>query len=83
MPDVQPKNLHQLCYAITSIWTKFSEKCFQHRVVSVWSQINKMDKEKFQRAVDKKVAGSLNLLQSIVWWNNSQCDEFYGKWSKS
>lgn len=54
MPDVQPKNLHQLCYAITSIWTKFSEKCFQHLVVSVWSQINKMDKEKFQRAVDKK-----------------------------
>lgn len=54
MPDVQPKNLHQLCYAITSIWTKFSEKCFQHLVVSVWSQMNKMDKEKFQRAVDKK-----------------------------
>ncbi len=28
--DVQPTNLQQLHDAIMSIWTKFSEECFQH-----------------------------------------------------
>ncbi len=30
--DVQPTNLQQLREAIMSIWTKISEKCFQHLV---------------------------------------------------
>ncbi len=33
--DVQPTNLQQLCDAIMSIWTKISEKCFQHLVESM------------------------------------------------
>lgn len=31
--DVQPTNLHQLCDAIMSTWTKLSEECFQYLVV--------------------------------------------------
>ncbi len=32
---VQPTNLQQLQEAITSIWTKISEECFQHLVESM------------------------------------------------
>lgn len=28
--DVQPINLQQLCDAVSPIWTKLSEECFQH-----------------------------------------------------
>ncbi len=37
--DVQPTNPQQLCDAITSIWTKISEKCFQHHVESMPQRI--------------------------------------------
>ncbi len=33
--DVQPTNLQKLCDAIMSMWTKFSEECFQHLVESM------------------------------------------------
>ncbi len=33
--DVQPSNLQQLCDDIMSIWTKISEKYFQHLVESM------------------------------------------------
>ncbi len=44
--DVQPTNLHQLCFAIRSIWTKISEKCFQHLVESMPRRIKAVLKAK-------------------------------------
>lgn len=33
--EIQPTNPQQLCDAIMSTWTKFSEKCFQQLVAFV------------------------------------------------
>ena len=44
--DVQPTNLHQLCDAIMSIWTKLSEECFQHLVESMPRRIEAVLKAK-------------------------------------
>ncbi len=44
--DVQPTNLHQLRDAISSIWTKISEECFQHLVESMPRRIKAVLKEK-------------------------------------
>ncbi len=44
--DVQPTNLHQLCDAIRSIWTKISEECFLHLVESIPRRIKAVLKAK-------------------------------------
>ncbi len=44
--EVQPTNLQQLRDAIMSIWTKTSEKCFQHLVESMPRRIKAVRKEK-------------------------------------
>ncbi len=44
--DVQPTNLHQLRDAITSIWTKISEECFQHFFESMPRRIKAVLKAK-------------------------------------
>ncbi len=44
--DVQPTNLLQLRDAIMSIWTKISEKCFQHLVESMPLRIKAVLKAK-------------------------------------
>ncbi len=44
--DVQMTNLQKLCDAITSIWTKISEECFQHLVESMPRRIKAVLKAK-------------------------------------
>ncbi len=44
--DVQPTNLQKLCDAIMSMWTKFSEECFQHLVESMSRRIKAVLKAK-------------------------------------
>ncbi len=44
--DVQPTNLQRLRDAIMSIWTKISEKCVQHLVVSIARKIKAVLKAK-------------------------------------
>ncbi len=44
--DVQPTNLQQLHDAFMSIWTKISEECFQHLVVSMPRRIKAVLKAK-------------------------------------
>ncbi len=44
--DVQPTNLQQLRDAITSIWTKISEECFQHLDESMPQKIKAVLKAK-------------------------------------
>ena len=44
--DVPPTNLHQLCDAIMSIWTKPSEERFQHLVESIPQRIEVVLKAK-------------------------------------
>ncbi len=45
--DVQTTNLQQLRDAIVSIWTKFSEECFQHLVESMAWRIKAVLKAKW------------------------------------
>ncbi len=59
--DVQPTNLQQLRDAIMSIWTKISEKCFQHLVESMPRRIKavlktKEDPTRYYQSVPNKLA---------------------------
>ncbi len=49
--DEQPTNLQQLCDAIMTIWTKISEKCFQHLVESMPCRIKAVLKAKGSKPV--------------------------------
>jgi len=49
---VLPTNLHQLHNVIKSIWTKISEKCFQHLVLKAKGGLTR-----YLQGVTNKVAG--------------------------
>ncbi len=62
--DVQPTNLQQLCDAIMSIWTKFSEECFQYLVESM---------PRIIKAVLKAKEGPTQYLQGVPNKVASEC----------
>ncbi len=53
--DVQPTNLQQLRDAIMSIWTKFSEECFQHLVESMPRRLRRFWRQKGVQPGTRKV----------------------------
>lgn len=54
---VQLTNLRQLREAVTSIWTRFAEECFQHLVESMPGELNKQ--MQFVVSVYKQPEGKL------------------------